>query len=331
MVQPRFFGAAAGAPRFDGGAAVVYNDPMTPNPVLRRLGLSDRDRAVIIHADDIGMCQATLVGLPELFVAGVVSSGAVMVPCPWFPLAARFAREHPDADLGVHLTLTCEWKSYRWGAVSTADPATGLLDAEGYLHATAEAVQERGEPTAVAREVEAQIERAIRGGMRPTHGDTHMGAVAHAKYMESYVSLTLKPGLPPMILRLDEEGWRRVAGEHRGANLSPEAVRRVVEMTRGREERGVPLLDAISGLSLSADPATRREQAKAALDALAPGVTHFIIHPARDTPELRAIAPDWACRDADFRTFCRPELVQHLRSQGIHVIGYRRHQELMRA
>jgi hypothetical protein len=54
---------------------------MTTNPVLRRLGLSLDERAVIIYADDLGMCQATLAGLEELLEAGIVSSGSIM----WCP------------------------------------------------------------------------------------------------------------------------------------------------------------------------------------------------------------------------------------------------------
>lgn len=303
---------------------------MDPNPVLRRLGLSDRDRAVIIHADDIGMCQATLAGLEELLSAGIVSSGSIMVPCPWFRAASRFAADHPNADLGVHLTLTSEWPTYRWAPVSTADPASGLLDGEGCFHATAHAVQASGLPAAVEREMEAQIARAVGAGVLPTHADTHMGSVAHAKFMESYVGVTLRHGLPPMLLRLDEEGWREVTREHAGAALDDQAIRRVVSLTRSLEERGVPLLDALAGLSLSADPATRLDQAKAALAALRPGLTHFIIHPARDTPELRAITPDWACRAADLDAFARRELSDFVRAQGIQLIGYRRLQQAMR-
>ncbi len=304
---------------------------MNPNPVLRRLGLSPDDRAVIIHADDLGMCQATLLGLEELLDAGIVSSGSIMVPCPWFRGAARFAAEHPRADLGVHFTLTSEWKLYRWGPVSTADPGSGLLDAEGYFHSTSRAVQETGDPAAVARELEAQVARAAGAGIVPTHADTHMGAVAHARFMESYVNAALRHGLPPMLPRMDEEGWRELSRDHAGGSLDGEAIRQVMSLTRSLEERGVPLLDGVSGLSLSSDPASRLEEAKAALARLKPGVTHFVIHPARDTPELRAITPDWACRAADCATFARRELRDFIRSQGIHVIGYRELKESMRS
>jgi len=106
---------------------------MHPNPVLRELGLGQADRAVVIHTDDIGMCQASLAALADLVDFGLVSCGATMVPCPWFPQVAAYCRGHPSVDLGVHLTLTSEWDSYRWGPISTRDPASGLIDDEGYF------------------------------------------------------------------------------------------------------------------------------------------------------------------------------------------------------
>jgi predicted glycoside hydrolase/deacetylase ChbG (UPF0249 family) len=302
---------------------------MDPNPVLKKLGFSPTDRVAIIHLDDIGMCQASVAAYAELFEFGLISCGAVMVPCPWFPAAAEFARAHPEADLGIHLTLNCEYETYRWGAVSTRDPATGLLDELGFLHRHSADTQAHADPVAVEQELEAQMLRALAAGMTPTHADTHMGTVAHAKFMASYIALALKYKVPPMMLRLDEEGWRRLAGENMGVALDPAALAMAVQMVQSLEEMGVPLLDAISALQLDADPDTRLDQARAAFDALGPGITHFIIHAAKDTPELRAITSDWRCRVADYQTFLKPELRAYIQASGVHVIGYRAIQSVM--
>ena len=179
---------------------------MEPNPLLKRLGFAPDDRVVIIHTDDIGMCQASVTAFAGLHEAGIISSGAVMVPCPWFPEAAQFARQHPQADLGVHLTLTSEWQTYRWGPVSTRDPATGLLAAEGFFPHRSLEIQASGDPVAVQAELEAQIQRALQFGMQPTHIDTHMGAVAHIKFMVAYAQLAWAYHMPPMIFRMDEAG-----------------------------------------------------------------------------------------------------------------------------
>jgi len=302
---------------------------MDPNPVLKKLGLADTDRAVIIHVDDIGMCQAGVEAFADLFAFGLVSSGAIMVPCPWFLAAAEFARTHPQADLGVHLTLNAEWKTYRWGPVSTRAPESGLMDDQGYFHRASAQTQAQADPDAAARELEAQIQRALAAGIAPTHADTHMGTDAHMKFMQSYIQLALKYKVPPMMLRLDEEGWRRLTNEQKGPALDEPAIQLAAQMVRSLEEMGVPLLDGIGGLRLDADPDSRLEQARRAFDGLGPGITHFIIHAAKDTPELRAITSDWACRVADFRTFLMEELRAHIHRLGLNVIGYRAIQAVM--
>jgi len=98
------------------------------NAALQALGFDARDRVLIIHADDVGMCQVILSGLVNLFDCGLVSSASVMVPCPWFQQAAAICRDHPTIDMGVHLTLNSEWPLYRWGPISTRDPGSGLMD-----------------------------------------------------------------------------------------------------------------------------------------------------------------------------------------------------------
>lgn len=295
--------------------------PPSSNPVLKKLGLTPNDRVAIIHTDDIGMCQASVDAFADLNEAGIISSGAVMVPCPWFLHAAKFAAAHPAADLGVHLTLTSEWQTYRWGPISTRDAASGMLDEQGYFFHRSEGAQEHGNPDFVNIELEAQVNRAIKEGIVPTHVDTHMGSVAHPKFMMGYVQLAMKYRLPPMIFRLDEAGWR-------AAGLDAETAVLAAGLIQQLEGMNVPLLDTLGGMPLDTD-ADRLERTRKMLSDLQPGVTHFIIHPSKDTPELRAITPDWRCRVADYQDFMNPGLLKHIQSIGLHVIGYRKLKELM--
>ncbi|MBI4927660.1 MAG: polysaccharide deacetylase family protein [Anaerolineae bacterium] len=296
---------------------------MNPNPLLKKLGFSNTDRVAIIHADDVGMCQASVQAFAELDAFGLVSCGAVMVPCPWFPLAAAYAREHPQTDLGLHVTLTSEWPIYRWRAVSTLDPASGLIDEEGYFPSRTQPVQENGDPAAVQKEILAQYERALAFGIRVSHIDTHMGTVMHPKFLMPYISLGVTTKTPVMMFRWSEED---ILAQGRDAELARTGARMILEL----EESGFPLLDAIEGLPLD-KPVDRLEQAKAAFAALKPGITHFIIHPSIDTPELRAITPDWACRVGDYQTFLREDLRAYLQTIGVQVIGYADIQKVMRA
>jgi hypothetical protein len=297
---------------------------MGPNPVLRKLGLADDDRAVIIHADDIGMCQATLSAFGDLVDVGLVSCGATMVPCAWFPQVARDCHQRPGIDLGVHLTLTSEWEGYRWGPISTCDPATGLLDPQGYFHRRSEEVQGHADPVAAKRELEAQVTRALDAGIDVTHVDTHMGAVAHPKFVAAYVQLAQKHHLPLLMFRFVEDGWREIGLDDNTAGLA-------VQLVQELEAMGLPLLDNVTGLPLEEKPGDRVALAKKELGSLPPGLTHFIIHPALDTPELRAITPNWRSRVADYQAFTSKDLRDFVANEGLKVIGYRALRKLIRA
>lgn len=295
---------------------------MNPNPVLRRLGLADNDRAVIIHTDDIGMCQASLAAFADLWEFGLISCGATMVPCPWFPSVGAYCREHPLADLGVHLTLTCEWDRYRWGPLSTRDPASGLLDDEGYFYRRSEPAQEHGDPAAVQIELQTQVERALKAGIDVTHVDTHMGTVMHPKFILAYLQVAAQFRLPAMLPRWDEAHLRAMGLD---AEFAAMAVRMVQEL----EAQGMPTFDHLAMMPLE-DPADRVQVARQLFDQLPAGLSYFILHPAKDTPELRAIAPDWAARAADYAAFTSAELRDYVRNAGIHVVGYRTLRDLMR-
>lgn len=299
------------------------------NPTLKQLGFDDRDRVVILHADDVGMCQATLPALADLLDAGLVSSAATMVPCPWFPAVAALCRQRSDVDLGVHLTLTCEYRSYRWGPISTRDAACGLLDGEGYsplgpgelaAQATAEAVQ---------TECRAQLRKAEAAGLDVTHIDTHQVSVLHPRFVGSYAQLALESRLPLMLPRLDQAGWLSV-GQAMGLDLDAATAATAADLAEILLAQGLPLLDGACMLPLN-QPARRLDRTRQALASLPAGLTHFVFHPAQDTPELRAIAPDWPSRVADYEAFTGRELRDWVRSSGIQVIGYRTLRDLLRA
>ena len=297
------------------------------NPALRRLGFSDEDRVVIVHADDVGMCQATLPALVDLVDCGLVSSAATMVPCPWFPQVASFCRAHPGVDMGVHLTTTCEYSSYRWGPLSTRDPASGLMESDGGFHQTAPAARLHGRPEAVLREMEMQLARALAAGIDVTHVDSHMGTAWSPEVLPHYAALAHKNRLPLMLMRPDPAIWQALAIA--GWIVPGEEMMRLgLGQAQALEAEGWSLVDY--GFMMPLDrPDGRVEQAKQALDALPAGLTHFVLHPAVDSPELRAITEDWPSRVADYQAFTSAELRRHVRQSGLQVIGYRALRDLL--
>jgi chitin disaccharide deacetylase len=299
---------------------------MEPNPILRKLGLSETDRAVIFHADDIGMSHSSLAAYADVLAFGLLSSASTMVPCPWFPATAAFCRQERDnsrLDMGVHLTLTSEWQGMRWRPLASRDPAGGLVDAAGYFYDNCEAMQARATETAVRQELQAQIDRALAAGVDATHIDSHMFGIFHPGFLPVYFDLAREYELPAFMVRGGEVVERYL-------HFDEETAAFIAGLTRQAEADGIPLLDDVYVTSLSPLP-DRLAHACERLVNLKPGITYFVIHPNHDTPELRAMAPDWEARVQDYELFVNEAWRTAVAESGVHVLGYRALRDLMRS
>jgi predicted glycoside hydrolase/deacetylase ChbG (UPF0249 family) len=295
---------------------------MAPNPLLKKLGCSDTDRLVIIHTDDIGMCHASVQAFRDLWAFGTITSGATMVPCPWFPAVAQMCKENPEIDMGVHATLNAEWDSFRWGPLSTREAGSGLMDEAGYFHQWHQAVYDNARPEEVEKEVNVQIERALAAGIDVTHVDSHMGTIMNPRFIQSYVQAASSRLLVNMLPRLDAKGIEMMGvGDEERVAYAP-----VMEML---ENIGVPMVDGILSMPLEHGD-NHIEVAKKLLDETPVGITHFILHPSVDTPELRAITPDWQARVANYKAFMSDEVKKFLESGNIKLMGYRAIRNTMR-
>jgi chitin disaccharide deacetylase len=296
---------------------------MNPNPLLKKLGYSDHDRLVIIHTDDIGMCHASVQAFKDLWNFGTITSGAVMVPCPWFPAAAQMCRENPEMDMGVHATLNAEWDVYRWGPVSTRDQASGLMDAEGFMPQDPEAVYQNAKPEAVTAEINLQIERALSAGIDATHVDSHMGTVMHPLFVQTYIQSAASRLLPNMLPRISARGVETMG-------ISEGQLQSYAPVMHQLEIQGIPMLDGIFAMPLE-HANDHIGVAKNLLSEIPAGITHFILHPSVDTPELRAICPDWQARVANYNAFMSADLKDYITNSDIKLIGYRQIRNIMRS
>jgi len=296
---------------------------MNPNPFLKKLGYTDNDRLVVIHADDIGMCHASVQAFKDLWAFGTITSGAVMVPCPWFPAVVEMCRENPEVDMGVHATLNAEWENYRWGPLSTRDQLSGLMNAEGYFHQWEPAVYENAKEEAVAAELNAQVEQALTAGIDATHIDSHMGTIMHPKFVQSYLQAGMSRLLPNLLPRVGAQGIDMMGVDEQSLALYAAILNQL-------EAQGVPMLDGIFSMPLEhADD--HIGIAKKIFSELPVGISHFIFHPSIDTPELRAICPDWQARVANYNAFMSEELKNFITSSGFKLIGYRQIRDVMRS
>lgn len=284
------------------------------NPFLEKMGYGPEDRVLITHVDDMGFCHAANAATTECLLSRAASCASILVNAPWFREAVSICQEHPEFDVGVHLTLTAEYPSFRWPALSSRDPASGLLDDQGYLwHTREDAVRHVTEDAAEA-EMRTQIETALKTGIEITHIDTHMGSVVHPKFLGSYLSLAQEYGIPaflPAITRGRLDTLRM--GDMADGYLA------VLEKV---DSDAVPTLDEII-IDTLVDLDDKQQFYRDIIDGIKPGLTHLLFHPAINGDELQAIAHTYDSRHADYIAWSDPSLKAYIDDSGIKHIGYR--------
>ena len=287
---------------------------------LELLGYAPDDRVLIIHADDVGFSHGSNVAAFEAMERGSLTCCSTLVPGPWFMETARLQRQHPDADIGVHMTLTAEYETYRWRSL-TGDPSLHAPD--GGVWRDLAGVIEHVSAEVAAAELRAQVELALASGIDVTHLDTHMGAVMLPRYLPAYIDLAIEFRLPVFFPRMND---RRLAAQGEGGAIYADQSARL-------EALGWPLLDTIIHRTLSEiDPEAKAATFREYLDSLRPGLTHFLVHPCQDGGELAAMTPeDGAHRAAEYEIMRRPDIREHCERQGIKLTGYRAIRDRLRA
>ena len=293
--------------------ACLATNASAQQPTLAgRLGYLTDAKLLIVHADDLGMAHSVNAATIKAFETGVVNSGSIMVPCPWFSEIANYAKANPQADLGLHLTLTSEWTTFRWGPVTAKDKVSSLLDQNGYFHLVETDAAAKADLREVELEIRAQVERARAAGIQPTHLDSHIGTLYQNKALfEIFVKVAREYKLP---IRVAKEWFSRAdeRTEFLTATLKPNDV--YIDRT----------LDIDPGVA----PTDWAKFYTDAIKNLQPGVTEVVIHLAYDDAEMRGATsdhPNWgaAWRQRDFEFFTSDAFRQLLREHQIKLITWR--------
>src|SRR5207244_11560364 len=121
--------------------------------VAERLGYPPDAKLLIVHADDLAVAHSVDTASFDALNKNAVTSAGIMVPCAWLTEVASYAKDHPDVDFGLHLTLTSEWKVYRWGPVESKDKVPSLLDSAGYLWPDSPTAASHIKPEEAEREI----------------------------------------------------------------------------------------------------------------------------------------------------------------------------------
>ncbi|UCH33920.1 MAG: polysaccharide deacetylase family protein [Armatimonadota bacterium] len=280
------------------------------------LGYEPDQKLLIVNGDDAGMCHSANQAVMDCMENGLMTTSTIMVPCPWFPEIAEYAREHPDKDFGVHLTHTAEWGLYRWGPVAGKAAVPGLVDEQGYLWKDDEPVWQHATADEAEREARAQIERALAFGVDVTHIDSHMGAMQlNPAFLERYIKLAREYDVP-------------MRG---GPKAMMTAVPNLAQAFVKAGELGIIFPDdLIHGLRKEGEPVDVFW--KRVLRNLQPGVTELYIHTNLASEESKAITGSWKERAEEHRLFTTdPEVRQIIKDGNIVLIGYRELRELQRA
>jgi predicted glycoside hydrolase/deacetylase ChbG (UPF0249 family) len=276
-------------------------------------------RYVIIHADDAGMSHSVNMATIDGMEKGIVSSASIMVPCPWFKEIAEYARDNPDKDFGIHLTLNCEWDKYRWGPVAPREKVPSLVDNEGYMWGGVGDIVFRAKAEEVATELRAQVQRALDFGVPVSHLDTHMGAVvSRPDLVEVYVNLGVEFGIPVFFLRTLPPD-----------SAMPKAVQdRAAELVRRLDDAKLPILDTMTQYYTKGSFETKRDMYLDAIKNTGPGVRYLIIHCGYNNEELQAITSSSQLRDPDRRVFMDQETIDAVKKSGVEVISWKQVSEM---
>lgn len=279
--------------------------------LVERLGYPAGSKLLIIHSDDLAVSHAENQASMEAMETGSVRSASVMVPCPWLPEVADYARKHPGHDMGLHLTLTSEWWPYKWGPVAPRGQVSSLVDSNGYFYHNCAAFGMKAKPEEVERELRAQIEKSKAMGLEPTHFDSHMGCLFYSspELFSIYLKMGRIYGVPSMVshdfLDAVSEDFRKAVTDRdivvdRVITASPE------DYTKGMEQYYLNMLGHLQ-----------------------PGVNVLLIHTAYETDDMRRMtdgfpgAWDAGWRQADYNFFSSELCKKVLKDQNIQLITWK--------
>jgi chitin disaccharide deacetylase len=263
---------------------------------------------LIINADDFGMCHAMNAATIGLLEDDLITSATLMAPCPWFVEAAQYASSHLDKCIGVHLTLNSEMQPLRWGPVArTALPS--LVDANGYFPSGVLEVETNAKVEEVETELRAQLALFKTYGITPSHLDNHMGSLYGWAGVQSFLPLAFKLctelGLPFRFPR------RVVPNDGITDTLPASVLAKLPEAVALADALDVPLADYMVAPPFINLPGESyesfRENICQRLESLGEGIFELILHPALESPEIRALHGHWEKRVWE-EQLCRDEM-----------------------
>jgi len=289
-----------------------------------RLGYPKGAKVVVFHVDDVGMSWESNRGAIESMTQGVATSCSMMMPCPWIPGIFRYLKEHPEMDAGLHLTLTSEWRDYRWKPVSDRQYVPGLVDPSGMMWKSVEDVVRHATADEVEKEIRAQVDFALKLGFRPTHLDSHMGTLfATPAFIQRYIKVGIEHKIPVMF-----PGGHNtlIADQMRSTAADKQMAKGIGKMLW---DAGLPVIDDLHNTSYdvplpkdvspTAEHIRKHKTAfyKQAIRDIRPGITYVIMHCNKPSEHFENISDSKLIREGDFLAMTDPELRAFVEKEGV--------------
>jgi predicted glycoside hydrolase/deacetylase ChbG (UPF0249 family) len=295
-----------------------------------KLGFPKGAKVLILHVDDVGMSWDSNQGAINAIEKGVATSLSVMMPCPWVPGFIHYLKDHPKTDAGLHLTLTSEWKDYRWAPLKGKSSVPGLVDKEGAFWPSVEEVVKNATADEVEQEIRAQLQRARDAGFEPTHMDSHMGTLfATPEFMQRYLKVGIENKIPVMF----PGGHGTMITQQ--MNATPELKTQLSQTGQILWNAGLPVLDDLHNVSYGFNYPTEKNVTDAQLQKIAtsgyiktinelkPGLTMVIMHCTQATEIFPLISDSGKIRKGDLLAMTDPEFKKFLEKEKIILTTWR--------
>lgn len=296
---------------------VVFDpDKIAKKTWAEKLGFGAGKKVLLLHCDDAGMCPESNAAVQKYIENKQINTAAVMMPCPNAADMLNWAKKYPDADLGVHLTLTSEWKTYRWSTLTNPKKVPGLIDSEGKMHHEVPDVVMHASAKEVETEVRAQINKFIACGRRPSHIDTHMGTMyGSPEYVKVFLKVAEEYHIPANIINVEVP---EVAAyfKQAGYPINKEVIQNVASYK-------LPKLDFFTSVPEGKTYEEKRENFFKLVKSMPNGLTEIIFHPATLSDNLKTITGTWQQRVWEGELFADPAVLQFFNDQGIAITNWK--------
>ncbi len=280
-----------------------------------RLGYPSDKRVLILHASGAGLCYESNAAVESALADGSASSAAVMATCPWFEDFAASAAKRAEFDVGLTITFTSELDRYRWTSVSPRSDVPGLIDTDGYLRRSVAELAYNTTPQEVARELDAQLQKARAAGLRPTHLTCHQGVVfARADLAAAYLEAARRHWIPAVVIELTPQRLREFHDD--GLPIDNEMLNLIANYP-------LPKIDDIRLLPPGETYEARREAFLKQVAELPPGITQFVARPAVESEALKRLSSDWRQKTWDRQLLSDPKVKAFLAEHGVMLTNWR--------